>query len=107
MGNQNRSREGIWPSRSLRSATTTMAGWPRGEAAACKAVDTGSNPVPASQVRADGRHACVTLDGSAWLAALVGELIDQQGQGRQRRPDGGAVRCGQLAERVSEALLMG
>ena len=74
-----------------------MAGWPRGEAAACKAVDTGSNPVPASQVRVDGRHACVTLDGSAWLAALVGELIDQPGQGRQRRPDGGAVRRREFA----------
>ena len=31
-----------------------MAGWPRGEAAACKAVDTGSNPVPASHLRAEG-----------------------------------------------------
>ena len=31
-----------------------MAGWPRGEAAACKAVDTGSNPVPAFHVRAEG-----------------------------------------------------
>ena len=48
----------------------------------------------------------VTLDRSALLAALVGELIDQPRRRRQRRPDGGAVRRGQLAERVADALLM-
>src|SRR5690606_27862914 len=34
--------------RSLLGSGTTV-GWPRGEAAACKAVYTGSNPVPTSQ----------------------------------------------------------
>ena len=29
-----------------------LVGWPRGEAAACKAVHTGSNPVPTSKHRA-------------------------------------------------------
>ena len=41
------------------------------------------------------------------LAALIGKLIDQPGQCRQRRPDGGAVRRGQLVERIADALLVG
>src|SRR5690606_37670036 len=38
-------------SRALGPENPSMVGWPRGEAAACKAVYTGSNPVPTSQAR--------------------------------------------------------
>jgi type IV secretory pathway TrbD component len=53
-----------------------------------------------------GRRAHVTFDGSVWLAARFGELIDLAGQCRQRRPDGGAVRRGQPAERIADAPLV-
>ena len=57
-----------------------MAGWPRGEAAACKAVDTGSNPVPASHIRADYPWETLPMAQIELLMALqdqpsrVGEL---------------------------------
>ncbi len=45
--------------RVLRNRANTV-GWPRGEAAACKAVYTGSNPVPTSVK--------TMVSGSGWMA---------------------------------------
>ena len=43
-----RSQVTVWPDPSGGRSDPIMVGWPRGEAAACKAVYAGSNPVPTS-----------------------------------------------------------
>ena len=47
----------------LHPAVTVMVEWPRGEATACKAVYTGSNPVSTSH-----KHA---VDWRSWLARFL------------------------------------
>jgi hypothetical protein len=43
-----RSQDTVGPAQSGDRRDSVMVGWPRGEAAACKAVHAGSNPVPTS-----------------------------------------------------------